>query len=119
MSKSKREDVRSIATMLIDHHTQTTNQTLTSAKAAGVMPPPPELSAAQKALIGELVAATPETIDRIYLAQQVSSHQQALAVQEGYSRSGDVQALKQNAQATVPVVTTHLQTARELARGRR
>ena len=119
MGKSQTAVVRGYATMMIDHHTQTTSQALTIAKAAGVMPPPPELTAAQKGLITQLLAATPATIDRVYLTQQVASHQQALAMQQGYSTRGDVPALRQTAQATVPVVTSHLQSARELVRGAR
>ena len=119
LQKSQTAAVRQFATMLIDHHTQTTNQALATAKAAGVMPPPPELTAMQKGMIGQLVAATPATIDRVYLTQQVPAHQQALLVQQGYAARGDLPALKQNAQATVPIVTAHLQMAQQMARGNR
>jgi putative membrane protein len=119
LQKSQTANVRSFASMLIDHHTQTTNQALATAKAAGVMPPPPEMNAMQKGMIGQLVAATPATIDRVYLTQQVPAHQQALLVQQGYATRGDVPALRQNAQATVPVVTEHLQMAQQMARGAR
>ena len=114
LQKSQAPAVRDFASMLIDHHTQTTNMALTAAKAGGVMPPPPELSSAQKALIGELVAATPFTIDRVYLTQQVPAHQQALMIQQGYAARGDVPTLQQNAQAAVPVVTAHLQMAQQM-----
>ncbi|CAA9531694.1 MAG: hypothetical protein AVDCRST_MAG62-1944 [uncultured Sphingomonas sp.] len=114
LQKSQNPAVRSYATMLIDHHTQTTNLTLATAKSAGVMPPPPELSPQQKAQIGQLHAAPPAGIDRLYLAQQVPSHQQALAINGGYAQSGDVPALRQTAGSAVPIVTSHLQQAQQL-----
>jgi putative membrane protein len=102
--------------MLIDHHSRTTNLALANAKAAGVMPPPPELSAMQKSMIGALHAAAPAAIDRLYLQQQVPAHQQALALQSGYARSGDVPTLRQTAQGAVPIVQGHLTQAQQLLR---
>lgn len=52
----------------------------------------------QKSMIGQLHAATPAAIDRLYLQQQVPAHQQALAMQGGYARSGDTPALRETAQ---------------------
>jgi predicted outer membrane protein len=78
------------------------------------MPPPPELSQQQKAQIGQLHAAAPGAIDRLYLTQQVPSHQQALAINGGYAQGGDVPALRQTAGGAVPVITSHLQQAQQL-----
>jgi putative membrane protein len=114
IQKSQNPQVRAFATMLIDHHTQTTNQTLTAAKGAGVMPPPPELSAMQKGMIGQLTAAGGTSFDRLYLQQQVPAHQEALSLNGGYARSGDVPALRQNAQSAVPVIQAHLTQAQQL-----
>ena len=116
LQKSQNPQVRALASMLIDHHTQTTNQALMMAKNAGVMAPPPELSPMQKDMVGQLMAASGTSFDRLYLQQQVSAHQQALALNSGYARSGDVAALRQNAQAAVPIIESHLAQARALAR---
>ena len=116
LNKSSNPQVRSFASLLIDHHSRTTNLALANAKAAGVMPPPPELSPMQKTMIGQLHAATPATIDRVYLQQQVPAHQQALALQSGYARSGDVPTLRQTAQGAVPIVQGHLTQAQQLLR---
>ena len=119
IQKSQNPQVRAFASMLIDHHTQTTNQSLAVAKSAGVMPPPPELSPMQKDMIGQLMAASPASFDRVYLQQQVPAHQQALSINSGYARSGDVAALRQNAQGAVPVIQAHLVQAQRLLSGTR
>jgi len=114
LNKSSNPQVRNYASMLIDHHTRTTNLALANAKAAGIMPPPPELSPMQKSMIGQLHAANPAAIDRLYLQQQVPAHQQALALQSGYARSGDAPSLRQTAQGAVPIVQAHLDQARQM-----
>lgn len=116
LGKSTNPQVRAYASMLIDHHSRTTNLALTNAKATGVMAPPPEMSPMQKGMIGALHAASPTAIDRLYLQQQIPAHQQALALQSGYARSGDVPALRQTAQGAVPVVQAHLDQAQALLR---
>jgi putative membrane protein len=116
LNKSSNPQVREYASMLIDHHTRTTNLALANAKAAGIMPPPPEMSAMQKSMIGQLHVASPAAIDRLYLQQQVPAHQQALALQSGYARSGDAPSLRQAAQGAVPIVQSHLDQARGMLR---
>ena len=111
---SQNPQVRAFATMLIDDHTRLTNNALATATAAGVTPPPPELSPAQKAMIGQLIAAGPAGFDRAYLSQQVPAHQMALAMNKGYAARGDVPALRQGAQAAVPVIQGHLAQAQQL-----
>jgi len=119
LNKSSNPQVRSYASMLIDHHTRTTNLALANAKASGIVPPPPEMNAMQKRMIGQLHAATPATIDRLYLTDQVPAHQQALALQSGYARGGDVPALRQTAGGAVPIVQSHLTQAQALLRSAR
>lgn len=106
--------VRSFGSMMIGDHTNTTNSALATAMAAGVMPPPPELSPMQKDMVGQLMAAAPANFDRVYLGQQMAAHGQALALMQGYSRRGDVPALRQAAASTVPLVTRHIAQIRQL-----
>jgi putative membrane protein len=116
LNKSSNPQVREYASMLIDHHSRTTNLALANAKAAGIMPPPPELSPMQKTMIGQLHAATSAAIDLLYLQQQVPAHEQALALQSGYARGGDTPTLRQTAQGAVPIVQSHLDMARRMLR---
>jgi len=116
LQKSQNPQVRAFATGLIGDHTMLNNTALSTAKAAGVMPPPPELSAMQKGMIGQLMNASPATVDRVYLQQQVPAHQQALAINSGYSRSGDVPQLRTAATGAVPHIQQHLTDAQQLLR---
>lgn len=86
----------------------------TAAKGAGVMAPPPELSAMQKSTIAQLAAAPPGSFDRVYLSQQLPAHQQALALVRAYSTGGDTPALRQAAAALVPVVEAHIAEVQRL-----
>lgn len=107
--------VKAFATMLIADHTKLTNATLTAAKGAGVMPPPPELSPMQKDMISQLIAAGPN-FDRVFLQQQMTAHQQALQLQNGYAASGDVPALKAGAASAVPVIQGHIAELQRMMR---
>lgn len=107
LQHSQNADLRAFASMLIADHTQLTNTALATAKGAGVMPPPPELTLAQKAMIGQLIAAGPN-FDRVYLQQQLTAHQQALALQTGYASGGDNPALRAVATSAVLTVQGHI-----------
>ena len=107
MQKSRNPDVRAFASMLIADHTKLTNAALTTAAAAGVMAPPPELSMMQKGMVAQLSAAG-ANFDRVYLQQQMTAHQQALALMQGYASSGDVPALRQAASQAIPTVQGHI-----------
>ncbi len=112
--KSQNPRVRAYATMLIEHHTMTTNVALRQAKAAGIMPPPAVLQADKRDMITQLLAAAPADFDRVYLTQQVPAHEQALALHTTYARSGDTPQLRTAAVGAVPFVTRHLADARKM-----
>jgi putative membrane protein len=114
LQKSQNPQVRGFATMLIADHTMLSNTALATAKGAGVMPPPPELTPQQKAQITQLMSATPATIDRVYLQQQLPAHQQALALNQGYGAAGDTPALRQAAAAAVSKIQQHIVQVQQL-----
>lgn len=70
---SQKPGVRAFATMPIADYTDLSNTTLTTAKSASAMPPPPVLSTAQMGMITQLTNAG-AAFDRVYLQQQVSAH---------------------------------------------
>lgn len=117
LTRSQNPQIRAFATMLIDHHSRTTNLALAAAKSAGVMPPPPVLTPENRIRIDALYAAQAADFDRTYIGQQVPSHQSALALNSGYASSGDTSQLRANAKAAVPVVTSHLERARAMQAG--
>lgn len=116
LQKSANPALKRYATMLIRHHTMTTNAALKAAKQGGVTPPPPVLNAQFRALISELQAASPADFDRVYLGQQVPAHQGALNLQTAYSKSGDVAPLRAAAKSALPFIKQHLAEARKMQR---
>ena len=113
--RSQNPEVRRFATMLIDHHTRTSNIALAQAKAAGLTPAPPVLGPQKRMLIDQLATASAADFDRVYLQQQVPVHEQALALHSTYASSGDTPQLRTAAAGAVPIVRGHLDQARTLA----
>lgn len=118
LKKSRNPGVRRFASMLIDHHSRTTNLALAAARSAGVSPPPPVLDARHRDMIRQLEAAPAGSFDRVYLQQQVPAHQEALQLHSGYARTGDTAPLRNTARGAVPIVQSHLQQAQRLQSGR-
>lgn len=114
LTRSQNAQVRAFATMLIDHHSRTTNLALAAAKAAAVMPPPPVLTPPNRALIDQLYAAPAADFDRVYVGQQVPAHQAALNLHSSYASMGDTPQLQTTARSAVPIVTSHLERARAM-----
>ncbi len=112
LQKSQNPRVRQYATTLIGHHTMTSNNALAAAKAGGIAtPPPPVLNAQFRALISELNTTPAADFDRVYIAQQIPSHQGALELMTAYSQGGDVATLRDAAKGAVPYVQQHLDDA--------
>jgi putative membrane protein len=107
--------VRALARMLITDHNRSTQQVLAAARASGLRPGPAMLEPAQRGMIGELQRAPAARFDRVYLAQQITAHQQALNLHGRYARTGDLPALRRVAAGIVPVVQGHLAQARRLS----
>ena len=116
LTKAQRPEVRQFAQMLIQHHTQTTQSVMAAARAAGMNPPPPALNSMQAQMIAELQQASTANFDDVYMRQQVPAHEMALALHTNYSKDGDTPSLRTAAAGAVPIVTQHLQQARQLAR---
>ncbi len=111
LQRTQNPEIRAYATKLIDHHTGTTNATLAAAKAGRVLPPPAVLGPQKRAMVQQLEGQTGAAFDQLYIRQQVSAHQEALALHTNYARAGDVASLRASAGAAVPIVTDHLAEA--------
>ena len=114
--RSRNPQIRQFATMLIQHHTETSNNALAAARAAGIMAGPPVLGPVMRGQLDRLYAAGPGDFDGEYVRQQIPAHEQALALHTTYARSGDTPQLRQAAQGAIPIVEAHLAQARGLAR---
>ena len=114
LMRSQNPDIRAFGTMLIDHHTTTTNTALAQAKAAGITPPPAVLQTVKRDMITQLMEAPAADFDRVFLTQQVPSHEEALALHTTYSRRGDTPQLRTASKAALPFVKQHLASARKM-----
>jgi putative membrane protein len=115
LRKAQNADVRAFAQMMIDHHTQTSADLMAAARQAGLNPPAPSLSQEKSARVGALESTPATGFDALYMREQVTGHQAALALHQGYARNGDQPGLKAAAVKTAPIVQTHLDRARALA----
>lgn len=116
MQKAQRADVRELAQMLIQDHTQTTAQVMAAARASGMNPPPPALLPPQAAMLADLQRADAAGFDQIYLSQQATAHSMALALHQNYAARGDTPALKTVAASAVPIIQMHIQHVQMLRR---
>ena len=113
-TKAKNADVKSFAEMMIKDHTASSAELkTTAAKATPPVTVAPKLMADQQALLDSLKAADAD-FDSKYAAAQVTAHQKALALLQGYAASGDSEPLKGFAGKLAPKVSQHLDKARTL-----
>jgi putative membrane protein len=109
LASTKDPKVRSFAQMMVKDHNKTTAEVKAGAAKAGLKLKPPALDAAKSKMIGELTAAKGAARDRLYVQQQKIAHQEALALHQGYSSSGDSAPLKAVAATAVPIVEHHIE----------
>jgi putative membrane protein len=113
LSRSQNADIRQFAQMMVDHHSQTTQQLMAAAGATGITVAP-ALMPAQSQMLQQLQQAGGSGFDSLYRTQQVQAHEMALALHGNYAGSGDAPALRQVATAAVPIVTQHLARIRSM-----
>jgi putative membrane protein len=101
--------VRAFGKQMIEDHQKSTRMVMAAALQSGLpeMPPPP-LRPDQQQMIAQLQSTSGPAFDRMYVQQQLQSHQQALNLQQSYSRGGGDPNLRGAATKIVPVVQHHL-----------
>jgi putative membrane protein len=67
-----------------------------------------------QAMLDHLKAAPAADFDRMYLDQQVTAHEQAADLFNGYAQKGDAPALKAFAMQGLPMIDNHLARAKQL-----
>ena len=101
--------LREFAQKMVHDHTQSTADVKAAAMKAGLHPQPPMLNPMQRTMVANLKKVSGTARDHMYIAQQKTAHQQALALQEDYSAHGTAAPLKMAAGNIVPVVKSHIQ----------
>jgi putative membrane protein len=107
------EEVTSFAQMMIEDHTNSTNNLREAAAQATGVTLNPQMTPQQEQDLQALRDAG-EAFDETYAQQQVAAHEAALSLLRDYTASGDVEALRSFARDTAGVVEGHLNEAREL-----
>lgn len=108
LAKTKRDDVKSFANMMIDNHGKSTAKVKAAAAAASIEVTPPMLDAEQQRMLDEVKNADAATVDAVYLRNQKAAHDSALALHRGYATNGDTDSLKKAAGEIAPVVEEHI-----------
>ncbi len=109
LQSTKDAKIRDFATMMIRDHAKSTADVKRAATQSNVRVPAPKLEPMQAQMIAELRRATGPARDRLYVQQQQTAHQQALALHSGFAQQGTAAPLKAVAAATAPVVQHHLE----------
>jgi putative membrane protein len=109
LQRSKNKMVRDHAQTMIRDHTKSSDMLkAAAAKSSPPMSPPPAMTPEKQAKVDALRAAPEADFDRMYIADQVTAHQEAWAVHQGYATTGSEAPLKATAGRVVPVVERHL-----------
>jgi putative membrane protein len=115
LGKSTRDDVKAFARMMVDNHGKSTAKVKAAAAAASIKVPPPALDADQQRALDEIKNASAADVDAVYLRNQRTAHDAALALHRTYATGGDTDSLKKAASEIVPVVEKHIAELQKLA----
>ena len=105
--------IKDFGKQLETDHTKSTTDLKAAAAQANVAVTP-ALDAEKQGLLDQLRAASGAEFDRLFVEQQKTAHQKALATLQGYSSGGDNEALKAFAQKATDVVQGHLDHANNM-----
>ncbi len=105
--RSKSEEVKAFAKMLIaDHTAANAKLDVIVSQADGSVPS--SLDDEHQKMIDDLKAADDAAFDGVFVKQQKEAHEKALAMHEAYASKGDDAALKDFATESVKTVQAHL-----------
>ena len=100
--------LKHFANMMVTDHTKSTAMVKAAAVKAGMHPKPPMLDPKQTSDLAALKMAHGSARDALYVTQQKAAHDDALALQQDYSKTGSSAPLKMTAAKIDPVVKTHI-----------
>lgn len=112
LQRSANPDVRNFAQMMIDQHTQSSQQMAAAMHSINMNPPPAQLTPDLQSRLGGLQAAP--NFDAAYLQDQIAAHQSALALAQSCAANGGA-PVANVAAGLVPVIQDHLSRAQALA----
>ena len=105
---------------MVDDHTKSTSELKTILmKSVPNFMPPMQLDARREGLLNDLKGAKDEDFEGRYIAQQISTHNEALILARGYAKDGDNPDIKAFAAKVQPVVQMHLDMINDIDRAHR
>jgi putative membrane protein len=112
--RSKRDDVKHFARMMVKDHTDVKKnlKTLTDRMNIDL---PKEANIEQRAVISRMKEAADADFDKMYADAMVSDHTKMVAMFEEFSKNASNADLKAFAENTLPGLKTHLGHAKNLA----
>ncbi|WP_296819530.1 DUF4142 domain-containing protein [Brevundimonas sp.] len=117
LERTENAQVRELAQMIKNDH-QAASQRLQSAAQAAGETVPTELDERRQGMLDNLRAASSaEEFDRVYIAQQVAAHEEALALHRGFADSEEHPQLAQHAQMVIEPIEMHHRRAEQLQEG--
>jgi putative membrane protein len=115
MASSSNAAVASFARKMTTDHTKSTDMVKAAAKADGMTPAPPMMTAKQRSDLAALSASKGAARDSLYITQQKAAHAEALDLMKSYSMSGKATHLKDTAGQIAPVVQSHIDMLDKMA----
>jgi putative membrane protein len=112
LQMSTNANVRAFAQQMINDHTNSTAQVAAAMQSINMNPPPPTLTIDQTARLNNLRTAG-TGFDAMYLADQVSAHQEALALHQACAANAGAPIANVSA-GLVPHIQGHLSQAQTL-----
>lgn len=115
LTKSESELVRNFAQAIaLDHARSGKNMTALLETADKKYDVPEKLDAEHQEKIDNLLAASAEDIDALYLAEQIESHKEARARFDAYAQNGTNPSWRGFAAQTLPMLRMHEDRAKRL-----
>jgi putative membrane protein len=113
LDRSGNADVKAFAQMMVDDHTKSLAKiTAATTSTAAAVPAAPDRVHGEQ--LQKLQQAASADFDGLYMDMQVKGHMKALQLHQDYSRSGQDPRLKAVAAEIVPVVSHHLDQAKQI-----
>jgi putative membrane protein len=108
-------EVKKFARQMVTDHTGTTNA-LKAALASANVPatPPTSLDPRRADMLRQLQGASGPAFDQMYVQQQMTAHEEALALHSSYAKGGDTPPLRTLASQTAQKVQSHIDMLRRM-----
>lgn len=115
LQKSKSDEVKKFAQMMVDDHTKAGEKLAKTLKKDGDAAPPKELAPKHVAAMKLLESLEGQDFDMAYISLQHAGHMEAVAAFRTYAANPDDKALGAFAKETLPTLELHFEHVKALA----